>query len=67
MKDYLENRIKQLETEYNEALTQPAKSGKDIDNFSRKVQWCETECIRAKLIEVRSLLVHYKENHYTDL
>lgn len=66
MKEHLETRIKELEQDYNFKLTQPAKSGSNIDDSSKKVQWCETECIRARLLEVRDIYKFFLENNYTN-
>ena len=67
MKEHLENRIKELEKEYNVSLTLPANSGGEITDAKKQIQWCDTACIRAKLMEVRELLAFFKENNYTNL
>ncbi len=67
MKEYLEGRIVELEKEYNEKLVQPVKAGGNIDDSNKKILWCETECVRARLLEVRKTLEFHKENNYTNL
>lgn len=68
MKEYFENRISQLKSEYSELLTEIGNKSdltdKDEDNFEK---WKKVEGLKAKLDEVKEIQKYYLENKYTEL
>lgn len=56
MKEYLENRLKELQERYSESLTKSAKSGLEMSDKQRKEYWTENVSIQIRIDEIKSAL-----------